>query len=355
MSFLKFRHQSPMFQALAILLMAISTVGAALPANAFASQTISSVSSPVATSAQSDPSSTLTGPSLPLGQSAPIVGPVPQLSQSNPSAAVVGPSMVPGAVVPAATPTVQANTLLGSASGNVPANASVSFGDPGTLGFDISYPQCQTMTSPFAPTNLSYQFAVLGVTGGRAMTQNRCLGEELQIAAQQKLSPSFYLNVNYPRSAALSDAASGPLGTCDTTDSQCLSYTYGWNTAQNAYRYAQQTVQDLNVTSVPSVWWLDVEIANYWSRDPSLNDRVIQGAIDFFGWNVSNATVGIYSIRSNWNQIAGSDFQPSVPTWVAGAHSLAGASFLCSQSSFTGGPVALVQYATKQFDVDYVC
>jgi len=355
MSPLKSRHRIPVFQALAILLVAISSVGAALPTNAFASEAGNSVSAPVVATAQPDPASALIGPTVPFGQPTPIIGPVPQLSQANSTSAVVGPNIVPGAAAPVATQTAGANSLPGPASGTASVNAAASFGDTGTLGFDVSYPQCQTTSLPFAPTSLNYQFAVLGVTGGRAMTQNRCLGVEMQIAAQQNLATSFYLNVNYPRGSALMAAVSGPLGTCDAGDNQCISYTYGWNTAQNAYQYAQQTLQDLNMTSAPSVWWLDVEIANYWSRDPSLNDRVIQGAIDFFGRNVGNATVGIYSIRSNWNQIAGASFQPAVPSWVAGAHSLAGASYLCSQSSFTGGPVSLVQYATKQFDVDYVC
>ncbi|HLH73007.1 MAG TPA: hypothetical protein VKX96_06965 [Chloroflexota bacterium] len=251
-----------------------------------------------------------------------------------------------------------ATTIDSSAVGQIASSPefAVEFPSSGAIGFDVSYPQCQaSLTSNPPASTTAYQFAVIGITGGRAMTRNRCLGAEYQVAAGQGLPISFYLNVNYPRGAAVAYGQDGPLGTCDNFDEQCISYTYGWNTAQDAYQNAQQTLQSLNVSDMPSIWWLDVEIANYWSPDPSLNDRVIQGAIDFFQQSVGNVTVGIYSVRSDWNRIAGASFQPGVPAWVAGARSLNGAGQLCAQPSFTGGPVALVQYANKQFDVDYVC
>jgi hypothetical protein len=68
----------------------------------------------------------------------------------------------------------------------------------------------------------------------------------------------------------------------------------------------------------------------------------------------SPSTVAPASARS-CVMIAGSN-RPNVPAWVAGASSLSNASSLCS-SSFTGGPVWLVQFfnRTLNYDQDYAC
>lgn len=94
---------------------------------------------------------------------------------------------------------------------------------------------------------------------------------------------------------------------------------------------------------------------NYWSPDTLLNDQVIQGAIDYFQARTDNPVIGVYSVRSMWNQIAGSHYQPGVPTWVAGALSLLSAPLYCSGTSFTGGHYVLVQHWTGLLDEDYAC
>jgi hypothetical protein len=174
---------------------------------------------------------------------------------------------------------------------------------------------------------------------------------------------SFYLNVNAPRSSDDPAAQNGPKAPCTPGDDACAHYNYGWSTAHDAYDYATQTLGALATAGVPQTWWLDVETANYWATDPSLNDQVIQGAIDFLqGVTSTNldhragaVTVGVYSIPSMWSRIAGADFQPGVPAWIVGPHQLGGGARLCSDTSFTGGPVWLVQSVIAGNDWDYAC
>jgi hypothetical protein len=237
----------------------------------------------------------------------------------------------------------------------------------GTFGLDISFPQCNAINFPTTASNgAPYQFGVIGVTGGRAFTRNPCLGPEYQAITQQGLAPSFYINVNSPRGPMTPFEQNGPNGTCDPSDLACRGYNYGWNTAQYAYGYAQQTLQSLDISTLPNTWWLDVETENFWSNDQASNAQVIQGALDFFrGTTVSSGgngqnpntsiVVGIYSVPSMWESIMGTFTQGSLPAWIAGARSLGSASQLCSDVSFTGGPTWLVQYWNGVSDQDYAC
>ena len=86
----------------------------------------------------------------------------------------------------------------------------------------------------------------------------------------------------------------------------------------------------------------------------SLNDDVIQGALDFFSGK--GITAGVYSTPGQWNSIVGSTFKPLMPNWVATNESTAsGAGTHCSTDAFGGGTVWLVQYASNGFDGDYAC
>jgi hypothetical protein len=235
------------------------------------------------------------------------------------------------------------------------ALASSSYA-PASAGIDVSYPLCNTLNLLTTTVDgVSSQFAVVGVTGGRAFTQNRCFAEEYQALSQQGLPVSFYFNLSAPRGQGAGSGQAGPQGTCASGDLACESYNFGWNAADYAYTFVQQTADSLGLPLIPSPWWLDVERANYWSPNTSLNDQVIQGAIDYLQATVSGSTPGIYSIDSNWRSIAGASYQPGVPEWLAGAKNWLGASALCDRRSFTGGPIALVQYATRTTDLNYAC
>ena len=224
----------------------------------------------------------------------------------------------------------------------------------GTTGYDISFPQCTNVSIPDQVTvGAPYQFAIIGVNRGRAFTKNDCLAREYQYVASKGIPVAFVINLNSPRGALYGQINTA--STCSPSDVACLNYNYGWSAAADSYSYTRQTLQDLGESTVPTTWWMDIEVANYWSPNTSLNAQVIQGAIDYFDEQVSGSTMGIYSVRSMWNRIVGSSYLPGVPAWLAGARSLAGASRFCNQTSFTGGPVTLVQYTTRFLDIDYAC
>lgn len=217
-----------------------------------------------------------------------------------------------------------------------------------TTGYDVSYPQCSTGSLPNKPA-----FGIVGVSDGLAYGTNPCLASEYAWAAKAP-NPAFYMNTGNPGTAATRVSWYGQTGpqACDPTNEAGCAYDYGYNGAQQAYAYAVS--QAGAGAAASAVWWLDVETSNSWSSaDLSLNLVDIQGSLDFLESVV--AGVGVYSTGSQWNQITGGAQLPSsVADWIAGASNAAGAASLCS-SSFTGGPVRLVQYPSGRFDADYPC
>ncbi|HEX6509500.1 MAG TPA: hypothetical protein VF221_17870 [Chloroflexota bacterium] len=222
-----------------------------------------------------------------------------------------------------------AAVLLGMGRG---ADASGIY-TTGDTGYDISWPQCGG-TYPATP----FGFGIVGVTDGRANTQNPCLASEYAWAKGGSRAPSVYMNLNYPSGKA----------PCQKRDTTCLmnyANTYGYNAAQAAWTYAQSQ----GATS--TMWWLDIETANTWSSKTSLNAQVIQGALTFLQ-SQSGVIAGAYSTPYQWGVIAGS-YAPGVPVWSAGAPSTSPSSY-CTKS-FGGGSVWLTQYSAGSFDGDYAC
>jgi hypothetical protein len=140
-----------------------------------------------------------------------------------------------------------------------------------------------------------------------------------------------------------------------TEPTACEGYNYGYNAAKDSYAYATGE----GVSS--SLWWLDIEEANSWSDDPTVNGATIQGAIDYL--NSKNIRVGIYSVPFMWENIAGTyvptqtlgGLATTIPTWFPiGITTLVGAINTCSTiSSFIpGSPVWIVQYEADSTAVD---
>ena len=228
----------------------------------------------------------------------------------------------------------------------------------GSAGFDISFPQCGNVNVPDQITvTAPYQFAIIGVNHGRAFVPNDCLSSEIAYAASKGIPTAFVINLNSPGKGqpTYPAAQSGTDRACVAKGQACASYAYGWYAAQDAYNVTFAALQAVQSPSIPTSWWMDIESANYWSPDTSMNAQVIQGAIDFIQDNVPGGVMGVYSTQSEWNQIAGRKYQPGVPAWMAGAQSFAGARTMCSGTSFTGGPIGLIQYATRLLDIDYAC
>jgi hypothetical protein len=213
-----------------------------------------------------------------------------------------------------------------SAAGRVPSN---------TVGADISWPQCGT------PYPSGYNFAVVGVTRGRPFTGNPCFGSEFDWAQSTTGLTQLYLNLDYGQ------VADGALS-CDSADTGCLAYNYGFGAARWAYQYAHD--QTGGRSDQVAVWWLDVETQNTWSGDQDQNGYVIQGALDYLQRVVARP-VGIYSTHYQWGRIAGSFAPPNVGQWVAGAGSLVDED-ACADALWPGGQVWAIQYLNWNLNLD---
>ncbi|MGH2461941.1 MAG: hypothetical protein ACRDIY_24050 [Chloroflexota bacterium] len=244
-----------------------------------------------------------------------------------------------------------------------PGVSGIPIGASGEVGVDVSFPQCGNLNVPTLASNgAPYTFAIIGVNHGRAFTQNTCLADEYQALSARGYGLGFVMNLNSPRGQSLIQGQQGPRGTCALDDLSCLSYNDGWNAAQDAYTYTLQTLANIGVTDLPRSWFMDIEETNYWSSDLSLNDQVLQGAIDFLseatGFNLTVPSgsgtppvVAVYSVPAQWARIAGPSYQPAVVGWTTGARSLTTASRLCS-TSLVGGATQIVQHWNPSLNLD---
>ncbi len=216
-----------------------------------------------------------------------------------------------------------------------------------TVGYDVSYPQC----SGALPDNPL--FGIVGVSDGLAYGENPCFAAQYAWAARAPQGPAFYMNTGNPgtQSTRVSWYEQTGLLPCGPGDEAGCAYDYGYNGAEQAFAFAGSQVGA--GAAAAAVWWLDVETANSWSSDSALNRRDIQGSIDFL--TLQGVAVGVYSTPYQWGQITnGWQLGGAVANWVAGALNVKRAPAQCS-SSFSGGPVALVQYPSSGFDANYVC
>lgn len=207
----------------------------------------------------------------------------------------------------------------------------------GSIGWDISWPQCPRKETPEGPVN----FVVIGVNGGRMNTYNECIADQWAWASRGLTLPQVYINTNGVPESYTS-------GLCaNAADRYCHAYQYGYEAAGNAVRYARSHNID------PFYWWLDVETANYWTEDKLMNERVVGGAIEFL--QETGHIVGVYSTPYQWNRIVGS-FAPGLMNWTAGAADLAEAMTRCvPRYAFGGGRVVIVQYVSERYDTNYIC
>ncbi len=265
-------------------------------------------------------------------------------------------------------------------------------------GNDVSYPQCGS-SLPTSPA-----FGIVGVTGGLANDLNPCFGpsssypsyteSELYWAVASSVGgtsqpkASLYVNTADPgnvyNGTVIADwptSGSTPYGSCSTTTVTLASgtYTVGSNSDSCAWQYGyNKATQDaswlgaaaaaVNSQSPPVAvagtaasypWWLDVETANTWQSDTTMNVADLEGMIA--GLQAAGAsTVGAYSTSSQWDSITGGTSSTSgslyqIPNWIPGARNLSGAQANCAQASFTGGTVTLTQWFGHPDDGDYAC
>ncbi len=206
-------------------------------------------------------------------------------------------------------------------------------------GFDISWPQCGA-AYPAAP----FGFAIVGVTDGRANTQNPCLASEFAWARQgSPAQPSLYMNLNY---GLISSGQGITASFCRPFNTACQAYAYGERAATSALAYAA------SVHAAAPIWWLDIELGNTWSNDTTLNAQVIAGAVAVL--HTRGLTAGIYCTPYQWSLIAGS-YLPHLPVWSAGAPARAPGSYCSAGHASGGGPIWLTQYANGNYDGDWSC
>jgi hypothetical protein len=228
-------------------------------------------------------------------------------------------------------------------STSVPTTTTVAPSQVITGGFDISWPQC-SKALPSNPT-----FGIVGVSNGLAFSDNPCLVAEYRWAAGASHAPSFYMSTANPGAQSIHWTEPGPKPCSGASDDRGCAYNYGWNAASHAFAYAAAQTGD----AAQRMWWLDIETLNTWSTTVALNNDDIQGMVDFFA--ARSVPVGVYSTRFQWNQITGG-LVLGVPNWLAGASSTSQAVSWCTTgTSFSGGRIAMVQYATSSIDTDVAC
>jgi hypothetical protein len=254
----------------------------------------------------------------------------------------------------------------GAAFGRDPSAGAAKSVPKTPTGYDISYPQCG------GPYPRDIAFGIVGVTRGLVFSANPCLGAGGSGASQLEwagLNAELYMNTGNPGPALSSHWPIGQTSPreCATAaspepDTADCAYDYGWNSAADAYATAVRAYVSLGWAPVGSTrtpvanrWWLDVETANSWRTDTSLNAAALRGAADYLV-SVGAESVGFYSVGTMWNEITGGTSAFAVyPSWVAGASTLRGAKANCGDPAFTGGTVVLTQYFAKGFDADYRC
>jgi|GEM_PF-1005082 len=258
--------------------------------------------------------------------------------------------------------------LLATAMG-ASAEAAVASAPPGSIGYDVSYPQCNRAL----PTGGT--FGIVGVTGGRPFSANPCLSGEYATVSSGARPTALYINTANPGPAAahwgLSDGSTRAncVEVSSAADPGC-AYNYGWNAAADAIAVARAAA----VPVAGSTWWLDVETVASWRGDAVANAADVQGALDYLrGHGVDE--VGVYSTTKQWQRITGGYtadsaaayqrawqqyFTPAqslaeAPLWIAGVGDRAAAAAACART-FTGAPARLAQYSDGSgYDADMVC
>jgi hypothetical protein len=259
----------------------------------------------------------------------------------------------------------------------VSAPAALASYPGGSVGHDVSYPQCSSGGAASTSVgSLGGSFGIVGVNGGRPWGGNSCAAAEFAWASGLANPPAVYMNTANPapRSSFYwpASGSSDPAACRDsasTTDPGC-AYDYGWHAAADALSTQAKSIPNAAGLN----WWLDVESGNSWNGDGISNAADLQGAVDYLRSH-GVPSVGLYSTGSQWAGITGgyststaggyadawaAQFtalypMTSSPVWVAGLGSVSSASAACA-TSFTGGPTWLAQYVDGSgYDADLAC
>jgi hypothetical protein len=192
-------------------------------------------------------------------------------------------------------------------------------------GIDVSWPQCESGI-PAVPTG----FAVIGANGGRPLTANPCLEQQVAAARARRLPVAAYLNLDAPG---------------------------GVDAAAHARRVVDDGLARLGAAGlhVPVVW-LDVEVLNDWP-DRATNLAVIDAALARL--RARGVIAGIYSSVPMWRLITGGA-TVSAPVWLAITGSEVPSLRQSSATGLGGNRATMVQYVAaapggRLVDADVLC
>jgi hypothetical protein len=255
-------------------------------------------------------------------------------------------------------------TYLGSAVGSSGASvvsiAATTHASPlqsSSLGYDISWPQCNGSTAASLPPagssdniiGVNDGYSPVGAANNGAAEFNPCFKAQASWAGS---GLSVYINMDNLTQPASLQAATAD-GVTDAADD------YNFVTKVEGFH--------------PQIWWLDVEgpdgvlwqgPGNSDGNPFAYNLAVIQGAISEL--HALGLTVGIYCTYLQWPEIAGTGAViPQIPIWIAGAADAEQTVDYCTDParSFADGTPYLVQWGggNGQFgnqtpwDEDYAC
>jgi len=274
---------------------------------------------------------------------------------------------------------VAGTALVGAVLGVPVASAAEPVPAPG-VGYDVSHPQCDDSLPADAA------FAVVGVNGGTATTENPCLADQWAWASAasgagssgaQPAQPRAQLYVNTANPGEVRDqvttwprSGSNRYGLCDGDNNAACSYEYGVARAEDDVRIVLDTLGpagagDAGIGAADLAglsWWLDVETMNTWQTDGAQarrnNRATLEGMAEHLG--SLGSRVGLYSTGYQWARIVGTvpPFSSlyELDSWLAGARTLRGAVANCGDEPLVGGGrVVLAQYVVDDLDHDWAC
>ncbi len=240
-----------------------------------------------------------------------------------------------------------------------------------TLGYDISYPQCDTTL----PTDQA--FGVVGVNGYNANEHNPCLQQQFAwallstgaVAAQEKAqlyvntaNPGQVINqINtWPTDNSNSGQASNPYGTCTGDNDAACSYEYGWSRAVFSLDWF---TSNTHAVAGDYKWWLDVETGNTWQTGTTQayknNVADLEGEVAAFAAK-GVTKVGLYSTAYQWGQITNNELGfgtlNGLDNWRPGGANIKTAQQACTADPLTpNGSVVMTQFESKGLDNDFTC
>lgn len=247
-------------------------------------------------------------------------------------------------------------------------NATPEPGHDG-IGYDLSYPQCDDDYPE------QFAFAIVGVNGGRVFNRNPCFGPGDEPSQLEWAGPDAELYFNTgnpgPRISRYWPRGQDEPRACDLRagrganrdDTADCAFVYGWNAAEFAHDSALEAFIDLGwaedgTAQLPgeTTIWLDVEPANSWRPDRSLNVATLEGAVAYLE-AVGVERIGFYSTPRLWDRITGgTDRFGDYPAWHAGARDREDAERRCEdERAFTGGQLAMVQWVENGLDHNVRC